>query len=319
MYITFENPIYLWFLFSIPLFIVSHFFFLKRSKSKALKFANFEALSRVTGDKLLTKNMTHLVLRIVIIASLVVSVAGTTLWYLGESNEVSYVIALDTSASMTSQDVTPSRFEAAKEYVKEFVDGFDSRTEFGLVSFAGVTVIEQYPLDSQVVFKAAVDSTHVTRTGGTDVPGAIITSTNMLLAERDKGRSIIMVSDGVNTLGAFISDSVDEALKYAKNNQVIIHTIGIGTNTGPIGYLPEYYNISASYDEQLLEHIANETGGVYVHAESTNQLVKVFSFLAEKSNQQYLDINLSFGALLLGLGLLFVEWGLSNTLYRRVL
>lgn len=319
MYVTFENPVYLWFLFSVPLFIISHFFFLRKSKSKALKFANFEALSRVTGDKLITKNMTHVVLRVVIITALVISAAGTTLWYKGESSNVSYVIALDTSASMTSEDVSPSRFEAAKEYIKGFVDSFEARTKFGLVSFSGVTKIERYPLDSSIAFKQAIDQAEVTRTGGTDVPGAIITSTNMLLAEREMGRAIIMVSDGVNTLGAFISDSVDEALDYAIKNQVIIHTIGIGTNTGPIGYLPEYYNISASYDEGLLKHIAEESGGTYVHAESTNQLFEAFEFMSKNTNEQYLDMDLSFGALLLGLGLLFVEWGLSNTLYRRIL
>lgn len=319
MYLTFENPFYLWLLFSIPLFIISHFFFLRKSKSKAVKFANFEALQRVSKDKLLTKNTTHLVLRIIIIFSLVISAAGTTYWYKGESNNVSYVVAIDTSVSMTSEDMPPTRFEAAKQYVKVFVESFESRTKFGLVSFAGVTLIERYPLDSNIEFLFALDDIKISQTGGTDIPGAIITSTNMLLSEQEGGRAIVMVSDGVNTLGAFISDSVKEALEYAKENQVIIHTIGLGTDSGPIGYLPEYYNVKSVYDEDLLEYLSNETGGTYVYADSPNSLLQAFNYLKDNTNQTFLKVEFSFAALLLGLALLFVEWGLSNTLYRRVM
>jgi len=319
MYLTFENPIYLWFLFAIPLFIISHFFFLRQSKSKAMKFANFEALKRVTGDKLLTKNMTHLVLRVLVIFGLVIAVSGTTLWYKGESSTISYVIAIDTSASMSSEDVKPNRFEAAKLYAKDFINSFGARTKFGLVTFSGVTMIEKYPLDSKTEINLALDGLQLSKTGGTDVPGAIITSTNMLLSEREGGRAIIIISDGVSTLGAFISDSVKEALNYAISNQVIIHAVGIGTDSGPIGYLPEYYNISSSYDENLLKNLAEKSGGNYVHATSSDELLQAFKFLKENSEEIYLDVDISFGALLVSLALLFVEWGLANSLYRRIL
>jgi Ca-activated chloride channel family protein len=319
MYLTFENPIYLWFLFAIPLFIISHFFFLRRSKSKAIKFANFEALQRVSGDKLITKNMTLLILRIMIIFCLVIAAAGTTYWYKGKSNNISYVVALDVSASMTSEDIKPTRFEAAKEYIRYFADSFDSRTKLGLVTFSGVTTIELYPLDSKLEFDMAVNEAEVLSTGGTDIPGAIITSTNMLLAEREAGRAILLVSDGINTMGAFISESMTEAVEYAKNNQVVIYTVGVGSDAGPLGYLPEYYNISSYYNEELLEYVSNETGGKYVYAEDSDQLMQAFDFLKLNVDDRYLDIDLSFGALLLSLGLLFVEWGLSNTVYRRII
>ena len=61
--ITFQNPIYLWFLISIPLMILTHFYLLRQSKKKAMKFANFETIKRITGKKLITKNISMLVLR----------------------------------------------------------------------------------------------------------------------------------------------------------------------------------------------------------------------------------------------------------------
>lgn len=318
MYITFDSPQYLWFLLTIPIFIITHFWFLKRSRGKAIKFANFETLKRISGEKLLTKNMTHLVIRIIIMFCLIITASGANLWVKGLSNQTNFVMAIDSSASMTSEDVAPTRFDAAKTYMNDFVDNLDSQTKLGLVSFAGATIVESPLTDSRADFKLALHNTKISRTGGTDVPGAIITATNLLLAEPNEGKSILMVSDGVNTIGAFLSDSIDEAIKYAKKNRVIINTIGLGTNSGPLGYLPEYYNISSSYDAGLLQKLANETGGQYIYAASANDLVQAYALMNKHSDEKYINFNLSYTALIIALSLLFLEWGLANTVYRRV-
>jgi Ca-activated chloride channel family protein len=319
MYITFNEPMYLWLLFSIPLFIISHFYFLRNSKSKALRFANVETIRRIYGEKLITKNILHLVLRVATLFCLVIAVAGTNLWYMGQSNNVNYVVALDSSASMTSEDVKPTRFLAAKDNINEFTDSLTSRTKLGLITFSGVTEVLLPLSDSKLDFKLAMSRASISSTGGTDMPGAIITATNLLLNEPKEGKSIIMISDGVNTLGAFVSEPIIEAVDYARQNQVVIYAIGIGSNQGPIGFLPEYYNISATYNADTLIYITNQTGGKYFYALTADELAQAFSYLGENSSEQFLNINLSFGALLLAIVLLFIEWGLANTLYRRVM
>ncbi len=319
MYVTFNNPFYLWLLFSIPLFIISHFFFLRRSKSKALKFANVETIRRISGERLITKNIIHLVLRVLIIFCLIIAVAGTKYWYIGQSNNVNYVFALDTSASMTSEDVKPTRFLSAKDNIKTIVSELSSRTKLGLVTFAGVTEVQQTLTQSKIEFLISLERTSVSSSGGTDMPGAIITATNLLLTKPTEGKAIIMISDGVNTLGAHVSDSIKEAVNYARQNQIMIHTIGIGTNQGPVGYLPEYYNISSTFNEDTLKYIANATGGKYFYIQSSDELKQSLDYLSSNSTEQYLDVDLSFMALLLAVILLFIEWGLANTLYRRVM
>jgi hypothetical protein len=57
MEITFVNPQYLWLLLIVPALILTHFYGLKFSRKKAIKFANFEALSRVTGGHKLSMNL----------------------------------------------------------------------------------------------------------------------------------------------------------------------------------------------------------------------------------------------------------------------
>lgn len=319
MYLTFENPLYLWFLFSIPLVIISHFYFLKKSKSKAIRFANVETIKRIAGENLLTRNIVHLILRIVVLFCLTIAVSGAKFWYMADSNNVNYVIALDSSASMTAEDVKPTRFAAAKSNVNAFVDSLEPNTKLGLICFSGITEILQPMTDSKLEFKLALARAEIASTGGTDMPGAIITATNLLISDDERGRSIILISDGVNTLGAYISNPVMEAVDYAKQHQVIIHTIGIGSNQGPIGYLPEYYNISASYNEDNLRYMSNETGGDYFYVYSTDELVQALSYLGENTSRQYVKINISLGALLIALSALFIEWGLANTIYRRVM
>lgn len=319
MYVQFENPNYLWFLLTIPLFIITHFWFLKNSHSKAMKFANFEALKRISGGKLLTKNMTHLVIRIIIMFSLIVAASGTVVWYKGLGNDVNFVIAIDTSASMTSEDVLPNRLEAAKLYSELFLRELNSHTQIGLVSFAGTTRVESTLTDKKEDIILKIKGMRISKTGGTDIPGAIITATNLLLSEPKKGKSIILVSDGVNTLGAFISESVKQSIRYAKENQVIINTIGLGTNSGPLGYLPEYYNISSNYGAGVLKTIADESEGTYIYATTTDELQQAYHSLTDKTQEKYVPFDVASIAIIVGLLLLFFEWGIANTVYRRII
>jgi Ca-activated chloride channel homolog len=318
MYLQFDEPLYLWLMFSIPLIIISHFYFLKRSKSKAMKFANVETIKRIYGEKLVTKNIVHLLLRVLILFCLIIAITGTSLWYVGESTNVSYIVALDSSASMIAEDIKPTRFDAAKTNVDNFILHARPGTRVGLVTFSGVTEVLETPTNSKIDLKIAIEKAQISQTGGTDLSGAVISSSNLLLSE-EGGRAIILISDGVNTLGAHISDPVKAAVDYANRNQVMIYAVAVGSNSGPIGFLPEYYNISASYSEDTLKYMANNTGGEYFYASNADEFSQVFSFLEKNTSRQYIEIELSFAAMILAIVFLFVEWGIANTLYRRIL
>jgi len=319
MYVTFETPVYLWLLFSIPLFIISHFYFLRRSKSIAMSFANFDTLKRIGGDKILTKNMTQLILRIFVITALVVSLTGASLWREAQASSVDYVIAIDNSASMTAEDIKPNRFIAAKKYASDFISALGPGAKVGIVSFSGITTIEQLPTTSRIDVLLALENLQISKTGGTDITGAVITSTNLLIPTVDNGRAILVISDGVSTVNSFVSDSLGSSIKYAKDNQVVIHGIGIGSNTGPIGYLPQYYNISASFEGDTLKKLSEGTEGVYINAATSDELVQAFQYFSDLKKEKLIRTNLSFLTLLLALALIFVDWGLANTVYRRVL
>ena len=115
-----------------------------------------------------------------------------------------------------------------------------------------------------------------------------------------------------------IEGSLEKAVEYAKEQHIIIHTIGIGSETGPNGYLPEYYNISATYNAYTMNLLTNSTGGVMLESYNSDNIKGSFDKLIGAKNLALVSVKLDYGLLIIGILLLFVEWGLTNTRYRRI-
>jgi len=315
--VVFEQANNLWFLFSIPILLLLHYYFARHMKRKALLFANFRAMKRITGKRLMTRNRLLLILRMVLLLSAILAVSGTVVWYSGTTNEDDFVIAIDTSSSMTSSDVAPSRLEAAKSDAILFVDSLDSTTRVGVVTFSGISLISAVPTTNRNVVRESINSMEPLQAGGTDIPGVIITSTNLLL-DNSRGRAIILITDGSNTIETFLDESMQRSLEYAQEHHIKVHTIGIGTNAGPIGYLPIYYNVSAVYNEENLLQIANMTGGTFIKAENAKQLMDAFTVIASQTEEQLIRRDLRAALMMIALLLLFGEWILINTRFKSV-
>jgi Ca-activated chloride channel family protein len=212
--LIFTNPFYLWLLASIPLLIVTHFFVLGYLKRRAVKFANFEAIKRVTGTKFelknvrtISKNRFLLIIRIFVLLFLIFSIAGPVLWYSGQSSEFDFVIAIDASSSMLADDFIPYRLDAARKASSLFVESLKAKTRVGVVSFAGTSFVELDLTDNMKKTEEAINGIRIKRVGGTDIGGAITTSSNLLLRE-ENARVIILLTDGQSTVGT----PVDELL-----------------------------------------------------------------------------------------------------------
>lgn len=315
--LTFENPTLLWLLFVLPLFWMTHFYFLRHTKRNAMKFANFRVLKRITGKKLITRNYTVLFVRSFIILFAIIAASQAVFFYEGQTNENAFIIALDSSASMQAQDIQPTRLEAAKNNAVLFLDGIQGTSSYGLVTFSGVTLVEETLTEDKNRVRTAIQAVEPIQAGGTDIPGAIITATNLLVGT-EKGKVVVLVTDGSNTLETFTSESIQQGVNYAKENQVMVHTIGIGSTQGPLGYLPQYYNISPVYNEQNLEYIANQTGGEYVQAVTGEELLEAYTSIAGESQTALIRRELAPGLMALVLLLLFLEWGLISTRFRSI-
>jgi len=299
MEVTFTNPIYLWFLFAVPLIILLHFLGFRYSRTRAMRFANFEAVRRVMGGELLRRNYLMLLIRSLTLILLILSLSGTILWYSGERTDFDAVLAIDSSGSMLTDDYKPNRLEAAKNAAILFVDSL-AESEVGVVSFSGLPFIEQVLTTDFGKVINAIKNTGVRPTTGTAIGDAIITSSNILEGS-DKSKVIILLTDGQSNVGVALKD----AIGYANEKQITIHTIGIGTEFEEV--LP--------LDEKSLMEIANKTGGNYYRAGNATALSLIYQGLATSSRQK-IPIHLAVPLLVLSLSLLIADWGLQSTRFR---
>ncbi len=309
MEVSFANPQYLWLIGAIPLLIFVHFYTLTHTKREALKFANFDAIMRVTGGRAVSKNVILLMLRVCIIAMLILAVAGAILWYEGTSAKYDMVLAIDSSSSMLANDYTPNRMEAAKNAAGLFIDRVRGDVKVGVVAFSGGATIEQEPTTDLKKAKESISQLQIQILGGTDIGQAIVTSAN-LIRTSDAPKVIILLTDGRSNVGTDPMDAID----YIGKDTIVIFTIGIATASGG-----EVEGVSAAFtiDEETLKQIAEATGGKYFHADSAASLEDAFTEIAQFQKKK-LKLDMSPYLLLLAFFLLFIEWGLISTKYRII-
>jgi len=306
MIFSFTHPQYLLFLFLIPIFFMIHFFSLSNRKKVALKFANFDAISRIMGVDFFSKNVIILFLNSIIILFLVFALSGLTMHTTRESSSFSFVLAMDTSQSMEANDFVPNRITVSKNIASDFIDQLPSGVKIGIVSFSGNAYIEQDLSDDKIAIKNSINRLEIDGWGGTDLYEAVITSANMLSEEENK--AIILLSDGQINIG-----KLEDIITYAQRKDIIIHAIAIGTTEG--GETP--YAIS-KLDEESLQSIAYNTGGKYFLAENTDILAESFFNILDLTERK-VSIGIANQLILLAILLFSLEVFLVNTRYLNIL
>lgn len=311
MEVVFQNPLYLWFLLVVPLLIIAHYFSLRYSRKRAVKFANFIALARVSEKVGISSNNFILFIRVIVFIAVIFAISGTSVWYSGTQIDADYVIVIDSSASMLADDFFPTRFDVAKDAAKKFTNSLPIYTSIGVIGFSGTSYVAQPPTQDKQSLARAIDNLDIMKSGGTDIGGAIITGTNLLISS-PKPRVVILITDGRSNVGF----EVGQAISYANNNRIIVNTISVGTEEGYFLELDESLG-PLGVDAEELELIATSTGGKFYHPETITELNEIYKGISivEKSK---VSLDLTFFLLIFILAALFTEWILINTKYRIV-
>lgn len=264
MNFSFLNPSYLMLLFVIPAIVFFHFFNIRNLRGKAVRFANYEAIARIRGIDLYSKNILILVINILIVISLVFSLAGFTIHMPMRASSFSYVIAIDSSESMGATDMIPDRFSAAKETAKDFIDSLPLGARVAVISFAGSTKIESEISANKEFLKNSINGIMLTNIGGTDLLEAVTIGSFVLRNETNK--AIIILSDGQTNV-----NSADDVIKYGLKESITLHTIGIGTVAGG----NTSFGLS-KLDEKNLQAISYGTNGKYFNAADKEEILRSF-------------------------------------------
>lgn len=315
--LSFGQPEFLALLLALPVLVIAHIYLFKFTKRKGMHFSNFETLKRVTGKKVMTRNVTLLIVRLLAFAGIVFALAQPVYWYEGETRTTDYVIAIDASGTMTTTDLGEMRFEVARQVALDFVDSLDHAT-VGLISYAGLVRIHNTPATDLEAVRQSIEEMELPRLSGADLASALVTGSNLLLGSKE-GKAIILISDGGLTVSAFAANPLLQGTRYAVDNRVTVHAVGVGRDQASVvGFLPETYNLTAQYNEENLMYVAEQTGGEYIHIASREDIPEATQRLISGSESRLQERQLSFILIIIGLALLLLEWGLINTRFRLI-
>jgi len=304
--IIFTRPEYLMLLLSIPVLVFIYIISLKNTKSNAIKFSNFQAVSRIKGVEFFSKNWSSLFVNILILFLIVFSVSGTSITRNVEASSLSFILAIDASGSMIAGDIEPTRLDAAKQAAVNFLDLVPEQTRIGIVSFSGTPFIEQEVTEDKEKIRLAIENIDIKFVGGTNILGAITTSANLLREEDSK--TIILISDGQANL-----NSLQDIVDYSNDNRVMIHSLGIGTREGAI----EEGGITYKISEDTLKTIAYNTDGEYYVINNLQEFYSSLNELIDVTEKRAV-FEISLYLMIAALVLFIINFTLQHTRYRTL-
>ena len=181
------------------------------------------------------------------------------------------MIAIDTSRSMLSTDIVPTRLARAKLLAQDLLELLPG-DRVGLIAFAGEAFLQApMTLDHNAVRDSVEElDTFIIPKGGTDITSAIRVAEAAFNKEEETSSALVIMTDG--------EDLEENAITEAKNAAALgikIFTIGIGSAEGSLIPIKNEQNqtdfvrdeqgkpVLSKLDVHRLQEIAQATGGFY--------------------------------------------------------
>lgn len=241
---------------------------------------------------------------------------------------IDIVISMDISESMLARDLKPDRLEAAKETAVEFINNRPS-DRIGLVVYEG-DAYTQAPLtnDHELLISLLNEAKPGMVTPGTAIGVGLATAVNRLRESDAKSKVVILMTDGINNRGEI--DPITAA-QIAKEFNICVYTIGVGKE-GLVPFpMKDFFggtyiqNVEMPLDAELLQEIADITGGKFYRAENETELGRIYDEIdqLEKSKVKVLEYKVNppekyYGLLFLGLFLVLLYKVNHHTLLKSI-
>ena len=281
----------------------------KMNKARAMRFGNYETLEKVAGGNFLRSSNVLTLVKLAAITSLIVGVSGPQLVQESSVADASYVIAVDSSSSMFTTDIEPTRFDAAKQISRGLTGQMTNETRVGLVSYSGsVDVVSEVSSDIESIDRS-IGNLSIGEEAGTAIGDAVVSSST-LLQNSSAPRRVVLITDGENNVGS----TVNESIRFANTQNVSVYTIGLGTDQSGDQYGVIQGNNAtradfANLNEDELQRLSNSTGGESVFVTNNTDVDPGFVGISEEEVAN--DFSTFF--IFLGAVLLIVEWFLKST------
>jgi Ca-activated chloride channel homolog len=213
------------------------------------------------------------------------------------------VLVLDTSGSMATPDVSPSRFFLARQALLSLIARLEG-DRLALVAFEG----EAYPLvpltldaDALGLFLETVEP-GIVPAPGTSLGTGLAKGLDSFVDKDRRNKALVLVSDGEDLEG-----DVPEAVRRAKEAGVVVFTVGVGTEAGqPVpeldaeGRVTGYKRDDAGnpvvsrLDMKALDAIARGTGGQSFRITPADTSLAALASALERMEQKSLAQEFSY-------------------------
>lgn len=326
--INFQYPL---FLVLIPIILIIYYLNNKIKRSNGIGYSEITLLKLATQKSNRTK--IPRILRLLTLSLLVLALSGPVEENSYEETKASgidIILAIDVSQSMDGLDFSTktkeqTRLDAVKTVVKQFIDSRPN-DRIGVVAFGGRPYLASpLTLDHQWIFKRVDILETGMIEGGTAIGSAIASASNHLNNIESKSKIIVLLTDGENNSGAIEPGPAAEA---AKALGIKIYTVGAGKD-GQAPYKvngffgTDYQYIDVNIDEEMLNNIAETTGGLYFRARDIESLESIYDKIndletTERVANKSIVYNYYFiYVLIAALTTLLIELILTSTILRK--
>ena len=279
----FANIEMLWWLITIPVFVIAYIIITKRKQRQLMEFGDPELMAQLMPDASKSRPIVKFTLLIVALALLIVAAARPQYGQQEKTVKrqgIEVMVALDISNSMLSEDVAPNRLDRAKQMLSKMIDNMTD-DKVGLVVFAG-EAFTQLPITCDYVSAKMFLNTispKLIPTQGTAIGAALQTAIRSFGSqESDAGRAIILITDGENH-----EDDATAVAKQAQELGIQVFVIGIGKPEGspiPVPGTNDYIKdrsgqvVVSRLNEEMCQEIAQAGKGAYVRCDNTNTAMR---------------------------------------------
>ena len=322
---SFGSPLYLLALLVVPAVIALYVVHHRRRSRVAARFASPPLLPNVVDREPGRRRHVPPAILLIALTALLVGLARPKAEISVPREDATIMIAIDTSRSMAADDVRPSRMEAAKAGIREFLAEAPDSYRVGVVSFASDARLVAPPTRDRELVDLALDEL---RTGeGTALGDAIAKAVEVGQAvdaaaaatdEEPTPTTVLLVSDGKED-GSLVSPQ--EASGQARERGVPVFTVGMGTPDGVVevplagGYTAR---VEVPADPTTLRRVADATGGRFFSSPTLEQLRAVYAELESRlgREEEWREVTVAFAAA--GAIMLLLGGALSASWFRRL-
>ncbi|AKI97026.1 PEGA domain-containing protein [Kosmotoga pacifica] len=191
-----------------------------------------------------------------------------------QEDVLNFTLALDRSGSMKSV------IEKAKLAAKDFLSLLPTNSSIALIAFDNEIELLKNFTDNRQELSAALHT--ITAQGSTPLYDTVVEAVK-LLSKREGPRFLVLVTDGVDAnlrdTGPGSRNSISEAIKAARENNVVIFAIGLGRNI----------------DKFSLGTLTTSTGGSFLESPTIEDLGGAFSKILSAFENLYIARYISTG------------------------